>query len=98
MPPGARWEYPLRGESTLIGRQGGQLPVDLDIGFYDPEGYVSRNHARITVTQRRYQITDLGSSNGTFVNEKRLTPHVPRLLSHGDQIRLGRVVLAFRMR
>ena len=98
MPPGARWEYPLRGESTLIGRQGGQLPVDLDIGFYDPEGYVSRNHARITVTQRRYQITDLGSSNGTFVNEERLTPHVPRLLSHGDQIRLGRVVLAFRMR
>jgi len=98
MPPGARWEYPLRGGSALIGRQGGQVPVDLDIGFYDPEGYISRNHARITVAQRRYQITDLGSSNGTFVNEQRLTPNVPRLLSGGDQIRLGRVVLAFRMR
>ena len=98
MPPGARWEYPLRGDSTLIGRQGGQVPVDLDIGFYDPEGYISRNHARITVAQRRYQITDLGSSNGTFVNEQQLTPNVPRLLSNGDQIRLGRVVLALRMR
>ena len=74
------------------------MPVDLDIGFYDPEGYISRNHARITVAQRRYQITDLGSSNGTFVNEQQLTPNVPRLLSNGDQIRLGRVVLALRMR
>jgi ribosomal protein L40E len=97
-PPGARWEYPLHGTSILIGRQGGGLAVDLDIGFYDPGGYISRNHARVTLAQRRYQITDLGSSNGTYVNGEALTPNIPRLLANGDHIRLGRVVLQFRMR
>lgn len=97
-PQGARWEFPLRAQSTLIGRRGGAQPVDLDIAFYDPEGYVSRNHARIVAEQRRYYVVDLNSSNGTFVNEERLAPQTPRLLRDGDQVRLGRVVLQFRLR
>lgn len=97
-PAGACWEYPLRQEETLIGRDGGEVPVHLDVGFYDPEGYISRNHARIAADRRRYRITDLGSTNGTQVNEARLEPHVPRFLRHGDRIRLGRVVLQFQVR
>lgn len=97
-PPGARWEYPLHDADVLLGRQGGEQPVDLDLGFYDPNGYVSRNHARITADHRRYHVTDLNSANGTYVNGERLTPHAPRLLRHGDKIRLGRVVLHFRIR
>lgn len=97
-PVGARWEYPLRNASTLIGRRGGALPVDLDVDFYDPEGYVSRNHARITADQRRYYLTDLNSSNGTTVNGEQLSPGVPRLLRHGDEIGIGRIVLKFYVR
>ena len=97
-PPGARWEYPLHDADVLLGRQGGDQPVDLDLGFYDPNGYVSRNHARVTADHRRYHLTDLDSANGTFVNGERLAPYVPRLLRHGDKIRLGRVVLHFRIR
>ncbi|MHB0855995.1 MAG: serine/threonine protein kinase [Anaerolineae bacterium] len=97
-PEGGHWEYPLRGGQSLIGRHGGALPVDLDLDFYDPEGFVSRNHARVTQQQRRYQIEDLESANGTFVNGQRLAPHVPHLLRNGDRIRMGRVVLRFQIR
>jgi len=97
-PVEARWEYPLRDGSVLIGRRGGELPVDLDLEFYDPEGYVSRNHARIVAQQRRHLVADLGSANGTYVNEERLAPHQPRPLCQGDRIRLGRIVLRFQIR
>jgi predicted component of type VI protein secretion system len=97
-PLGARWEYPLRGNSVLIGRPGGRLPVDLDLDYYDTQDYVSRNHARVTMDQRRYYVTDVGSGNGTTVNDERLAPQSPRLLRSGDRIRLGQVVLQFRIR
>ncbi len=97
-PTAAHWEYPLRDSTVLIGRRGGALPVDLDVEFYDPEGYVSRNHCHITVDQRRYHLSDLASSNGTYVNDERLTPHVPRLLRDGDRIRIGRIVMRFCIR
>jgi len=97
-PTSARWEYPLQKGSILIGRPGGQAAVDLDVTFYDPEGYVSRNHARITEDQRRYYIVDLGSANGTTVNGERLVPQIPRGLSNGDEIGLGQVILRFVVR
>ena len=97
-PVEARWEYPLRDSSVLIGRRGGELPVDLDLDFYDPEGYVSRNHARITMERRRYQVTDLSSANGTYVNDERIAPRQPRSLRQGDRIRLGHIVLRFQIR
>lgn len=97
-PKGARWELPLREHMTLIGRQGGAQPVDLDLDFYDPEGFVSRNHVRIVSNQRRFHIIDLDSGNGTMVNGQRLQPRVPFPLRHGDTIRLGKIVLQFRIR
>lgn len=50
---------------------------------------VSSHHAEIRFQGQGYEIIDLGSSNGTFVNEQRVAPYAPRLLSNGDQIRLG---------
>jgi serine/threonine protein kinase len=97
-PRGARWEFPLREGAFVIGRPGGTLPVDLDIAFYDPDGFISRNHARVTVQQRRYYVADLGSANGTYVNNERLAPLVQRSLRDGDQVRMGQVVLQFRLR
>jgi len=97
-PTKARWEYPLRKTTVLIGRPGGQNQVDFDVSFYDPEGYVSRNHARIVEDQRRYYVIDLDSSNGTFVNGQRLAPQTPRWLRNGDQVGMGQVVLKFVVR
>lgn len=56
---------------------------------------VSRNHARITVAGRDATVEDLGSKNGTFVKGGRVT--APHLLADGDQIRLGSVVITFRI-
>jgi serine/threonine protein kinase len=97
-PQKAHWEFPLHGKSILIGRHGGKLPVDLDVSFYDPEGYASRNHACIMANQRRYRIIALESTNGTYLNGVQLAPSVPQLLRNGDRIHLGRVVLEFRVR
>ncbi|MHB1357484.1 MAG: protein kinase domain-containing protein [Anaerolineae bacterium] len=98
MPPQAHWELPVRDGETLIGRQGGAQPVHLDLDFYDPDGFVSRNHAKINAHARRYVIYDLDSANGTFVNGERLTPNQGRPLCDDDRIRLGRIVMQFRIR
>jgi len=97
-PAGARWEFPIREANTLIGRRGGSEPVDLDLGYYDPDGYISRNHARIAVNRRRYHVIDLDSANGTYVNHERLQPRVSHPLHDEDRIRMGRVVLRFDIR
>lgn len=50
---------------------------------------VSGHHAEVHPEGEGYSITDLGSSNGTFVNGYRLTPNVPRVLNPNDQIQFG---------
>jgi len=50
----------------------------------------SGHHAEIrSLGQEGYSITDLGSTNGTFVNEQRLEQRVPRALVNGEVIRVG---------
>ena len=55
----------------------------------------SSHHAQLRHNGQGYEIVDLDSSNGTFVNEQRLVPHVPRLLSANDQIRIGDATFVF---
>jgi signal transduction histidine kinase len=61
-----------------------------DIHFSDTE--TSRNHAEVEFQEGRYLLRDLGSSNGTFVNQERITEYV---LQHGDRIQIGRQTLLF---
>jgi hypothetical protein len=58
----------------------------------DPE--VSAQHAAITKQEGSYYIEDLGSTNGTYVNEQLVTE--PQLLRHGDVIRVGNTVFDIR--
>ena len=53
----------------------------------DPQA--SSHHAEIHADSTGYVITDLGSTNGTFVNQQRLTPNVPYVLRPADVIRIG---------
>jgi S1-C subfamily serine protease len=68
---------------VVVGRQGG-----LDMRF-DPQKDldVSGRHAEIRTTEDGYVLTDIGSTNGTFVNAKRITGPTP--LSEGDKVRFG---------
>jgi hypothetical protein len=52
---------------------------------------VSRRHIVIRHTGKLYNVTDLNSANGTWVNEQILLPQHPYPLNSGSQIRLGRM-------
>lgn len=80
--------YPLVSSMVTIGRD----PM-ADIVIADPE--VSRQHARLTRTAEGFEIQDLGSTNGTFVDGQRLTGDPVRLES-GQAISMGtNVTLVF---
>ena len=74
-------KFLLETISLTIGRD----PVS-DIILNDPE--VSRQHARFTQTELGYQVQDLGSTNGTFVNGERLESE-PVDLQPGTTISMG---------
>ncbi len=83
-----QWGQPHRLEtSTLIGRTLEGLGIIL------LEASVSRHHARIERSAGGWMLRDLGSANGTFLNEGQLTE--PALLSHGDRIEIGCVGFYF---
>jgi pSer/pThr/pTyr-binding forkhead associated (FHA) protein len=79
-------QYRLEGPLE-IGREA-NMPLKLE------DAKVSRRHARVTPEAARAWVEDLGSSNGTFVNDEPI--HMPREILPGDQLRLGLTVLELR--
>ena len=75
----------LIGEETVLGREEG------DIVFRD-DAFMSRRHAAVTWDGRAARITDLGSSNGTFV---RIAG--PTVVKHGDHVRMGDQLLRIEL-
>jgi hypothetical protein len=71
---------------------GSSPTIDLaDLGA--EEQGVSRRHAMISKKDGVLHLIDNHSANGTFLNEQRLIAEQPRVIRHGDDIRLGRMVL-----
>jgi len=50
---------------------------------------VSRRHCALQRRGERLMVTDLGSVNGTFLNDLKLMPHAAQVISHGDRLILG---------
>jgi pSer/pThr/pTyr-binding forkhead associated (FHA) protein len=70
---------------------------DINLNFLDAaERGVSRRHAALFWQNRVLCIEDLGSTNGTLVNGKKLHPHTAHVLGDGDVVQLG--FLQFRLR
>jgi uncharacterized OB-fold protein len=68
------------------------LKPDLDMTPYAGQQLgVSRQHAIIELKGTGVYLTDLRSSNGTFLNDTRLAPHEPHQVRDGDTIRLGQL-------
>jgi serine/threonine protein kinase len=57
----------------------------------------SAHHAEILAEGAYFRLVDLGSSNGTFVNEQQVFSTAPRLLQPGDKIRIGQTLFTFEM-
>jgi pSer/pThr/pTyr-binding forkhead associated (FHA) protein len=79
-------EYPLRGEVVAIGRA-----VQNDIVIASKR--ISREHARVRREDWRTVLEDLGSTNGTFVNNERVLTSIT--LHDQDRIQIGDVILVF---
>jgi pSer/pThr/pTyr-binding forkhead associated (FHA) protein len=73
--------------STTIGRS-----VECELRLEDT--YVSQQHARIFDRGGNWYVEDLGSTNGTFVNEQKLV--APAMLTPGDKIRIGTTIVELR--
>lgn len=58
---------------------------------------VSRNHARIEWMGDRFAVRDLGSINGTYVNDQKVEQHRPCALQDGDDIRLESIVFHYAL-
>ena len=61
-----------------------------------PDDSVSAAHARLEFDEGAWRITDLESTNGTYVEGVRLAPQVPTPLGYGATVRFGGVPLHFR--
>ncbi len=79
-------EHPLTGDSIVIGRA-----VESDIVITSKR--VSREHAQVRRDGWRVILEDMGSTNGTFLNDERLLS--PTALHDEDRIKVGDVVLTF---
>lgn len=76
--PAAGHQFEVTSEQVL-GREGA------DITIPDPE--ISRSHARLRPHAEGIEVHDLGSSNGTFINDIRVT--TPTVVRSGDRVRFG---------
>ncbi|HZS37609.1 MAG TPA: GGDEF domain-containing protein [Polyangia bacterium] len=86
-PPGPNLgrRFPLSGEEHIVGRLD---EVDISI----QEDAVSRRHARLYRDTRGWTVEDLGSTNGSWVNDERIAR---RELHDGDMLRFGSAILKF---
>jgi len=66
-----------------------------DNGLVLADHEVSRDHAEFRRGSQGYALTDLGSTNGTSINDAPLSPHVPYLLHSGDRIKIGKFQLVY---
>uniref|UniRef100_A0A1D1ZXT2 Zeaxanthin epoxidase, chloroplastic n=2 Tax=Auxenochlorella protothecoides TaxID=3075 RepID=A0A1D1ZXT2_AUXPR len=72
---------------TRLGADGLVMGSGGDAGVRDPAAAL--RHAWVQSHEGDYLVTDLGSGQGTFLNDRRLVPNVPVRLQPGDLIRLG---------
>ncbi len=85
-----------KGERFLLGR-------DPSANIILTDSQASRKHAELSIRfvgkkkRQVYVLKDLGSTNGTFVNDKKVDPKKPIALKSGDQIKLGKEAIEFQV-
>jgi DNA-binding winged helix-turn-helix (wHTH) protein len=85
---GATAEVALIPGENIIGREG-------DGVILVKSSTVSRRHARVMLDATGGMIEDLGSKNGTYVNDRRVD--AATRITDGDQIRIGSLLFTFRL-
>ena len=80
------------GDGAIIGRRGSYAQA------FAGQGYVSGNHARLQYNvSGQFEVVDLGSTNGTFVNGQQLAPNMPRVVNVGDIVKFANLEFAVQI-
>jgi len=83
-------------DTVIIGRTHRNTLADVDLGSYGAAQMgISRHHARLTREGNQWHLDDLGSLNGTFVNDVQVKPGKPVPLKNGDVIRCSHMTFVF---
>lgn len=98
---------PPRGAAVLVVTSSGRLEgltitVDrpivagrgADVDLHIPDDFASDHHTRFEPSGTAVSVTDLGSTNGTFLNDRRLEER--STASPGDTIRIGQTIMEVR--
>ncbi len=80
---------PQNKSVILIGKPNEEIIPDIDVSCLPDEDIVSRLHAIISIEDNCYYLQDQESSNGTYLNQKKLLSHTNYQLRLGDKIELG---------
>ena len=83
-------EYPLKPGANTFGRKS-----DNDVAIVD--AYVSGRHGLIELAEDGIFLTDTGSTNGTLLNDAKLTPNMRTGITPEDTIRLGSLTFQVRL-
>jgi pSer/pThr/pTyr-binding forkhead associated (FHA) protein len=83
-------ELPQSLSVIHIGKSNDRIPPDIDVSGFTNSEVVSRIHADIRVEGDAHYIEDVGSSNGTYINNLPLLPGNRHRLRAGDRISLGK--------
>ncbi len=83
-------DLPLNLTVIHIGKPNERIAPDIDVSNLPKSDVVSRVHARIYVEGNSYFIEDLGSANGTYLNQSLLSPLTRCQLNLGDRIDFGK--------
>ncbi|MDQ3954733.1 MAG: FHA domain-containing protein, partial [Actinomycetota bacterium] len=82
--PTAGQSVSLSGLPLVLGREGAEGAVGID------DRFISRSHVRVDRTEDgAVRVTDLGSTNGSWLNDDRLDPDSPQPVGPGDKLRMG---------
>jgi len=83
-------ELPPNLSVVHLGKPNDRVPPDIDVAGFPHSEVVSRIHADIRLEGDAYYLEDVGSSNGTYVNNMPLLPGNRHRLRPGDRISLGK--------
>lgn len=92
----------LHDRPIILGRDSGESDAEVCLDLSDDHALalgVSRRHARITAGTGGIFLEDLGSTNGTWLNDEQISANTRHHLRNGDQIKLSQllIVVYFRL-
>jgi CRP-like cAMP-binding protein len=90
--------FPITRSESYVGRVDrvtGAVP-DIDLSDEDPKRFISRRHAKIVKEDEEFLLVEeIGTVNGTFLNNQRLATGTPVPLKNGDTLTFANITLTF---